>query len=492
MPMKLSSANLGLLPSGVQIPHYDRSKVVPRIMHIGVGGFMRAHQAIYSDDLLADDSGWGYCGVGLLPQDARIRDALRSQDCLYTVVKRDTAGDRARVIGSVVEFLFAPDDPQAVLEKMASPDCRIVSLTITEGGYYIHQGTAQFDEHHPDIQWDLSHLHEPASSFGYLLEALDRRRRRGLPPFTVLSCDNIQGNGGVTRRMLLAHAELRDPGLRGWLEQNGAFPNSMVDRITPATTDEHRALVREKFGIDDAWPVTTERFKQWIIEDHFPQGRPAWERVGAQITDDVRPYEKMKLRLLNASHQAICYSGMLLDFAFAHEAMAEPLIKGLMTTMMDLEVTPLLTQPAGIDLAHYKAQLVERFANPAIRDQLARIGSDGSVRIPKFILPSAAEQLRRGGPIARLCFTVASWLRCLSRTSDTGRPLAISDPMEALLRDRAPTDATGPESLLATREIFSAEVAEHPAFREQVGRWWRSFRDDGARATLEKLALCSD
>ena len=255
--MKLSSASLNLLPSGVQIPHYDRSKVVPRIVHIGVGGFMRAHQAVYSDDLLESGCDWGYCGVGLLKHDAGIRDALRTQDCLYTVIKRDTTGDRARVIGSIVEFLFAPDDPQAVLEKMASPDCRIVSLTITEGGYYIHQGTAQFDEHHPDIQRDLSHPHEPASSFGYLLEALDRRRLRGLPPFTVMSCDNIQGNGDVTRRMLLAHAELRDPALHAWMEENGAFPNSMVDRITPATTDEHRALVREKFGIDDAWPVTT-------------------------------------------------------------------------------------------------------------------------------------------------------------------------------------------------------------------------------------------
>lgn len=490
MPTKLSSSTLKNLRPNVQTPAYERSKVIPRIAHVGVGGFHRAHQAVYTDDLLSGDSDWGFCGVGLLKHDARIRDAMRSQDCLYTVVERDLGGEHARVIGSIVHFLFAPDDPSAVLEKMASPDTHIVSLTITEGGYYVDQGTGEFDARHPDIQHDLAHPHEPACSFGYLLEALDRRRTRGLPPFTLMSCDNIQSNGDVTKKMLLTFAELRDPKLRNWMVENVSFPNSMVDRITPATTDEHRALVRDRFDIEDAWPVMTESFKQWVIEDHFPLGRPAWERVGAQMTSDVLPYEKMKLRLLNASHQALCYSGMLSGLQFAHETMADPLIQKIVRNMMDVEVTPLLSEPPGIDLADYKKTLIARFANPAIRDQLARIGTEGSARIPKFVLPSVIEHLERGdhGPMELLCFTVASWFRYLTGTDDGGGPLPINDPMSAKLQERAQAGGKDAGQLLGMREVFSAELADAPAFAERVGHWLRKFYDEGTKATLQQAA----
>ena len=329
------------------------------------------------------NAAWGLCGVGLLRQDDRIRDALASQDFLYTLVTRGAGHEHARVIGSIVNFLYAPANPEAVIEKMASPDTRIVSLTITEGGYYVKEGTGQFDDQHPDIQHDLAHPHQPAGVFGYLAEALDRRRARGLPPFTVMSCDNLQNNGDITRRMLLAFMERGDPALAGWVAVNGAFPNSMVDRITPATTDEHRALVRDKFGIDDAWPVTTESFIQWVVEDHFVQGRPAWERVGAQMTHGVEPYEKMKIRLLNGSHQAMCYIGMLLGYRYAHEAMADAQINWLLQAFME-EVTPLVQPVPGIDLEDYKRTTRERFANPAIKDQLAhrhrRLGSHPQVR----------------------------------------------------------------------------------------------------------------
>ena len=488
MATKVSSATLASLGAEVQVPTYDRTKIVPRMVHVGVGGFYRAHQALYTDDLLAGDSDWGYCGVGLLKHDARMRDTMRDQDCLYTLVERSQSGDSARVIGSIGEFLFAPDGPEVVLEKMASADTKLISLTITEGGYYIHQGTGKFDEHHPDIQRDLANPHQPGCSFGYLLEAMDRRRTRGVAPCTLMSCDNIQSNGDMLKTMLLAFAELRDPALRRWIETNVAFPNSMVDRITPATTDEHRALVRDHFGIDDEWPVTTESFKQWVIEDHFSQGRPAWEQVGAQMTHNVLPYEKMKLRLLNASHQAICYSGMLLGLTFAHEAMDEPLIRGLMEGMMDVEVTPLLTQPEGIDLTEYKATLVERFANPAIRDQLARIGTEGSARIAKFVLPSVAEQLQRSGSVDRLAYTVAGWFRYLSGHGEKGETMPINDPMEAKLRERAQVGGKDPAALLGMREVFSAEVAEHPVFRAKVGEWLRSLYDEGTAATLQKVA----
>jgi mannitol 2-dehydrogenase len=486
MTTKLNEKNLQHLGHGVRVPSYDRRKVGQSIAHIGVGGFHRAHQAVYADDLfhLSGESQWGLCGVGLLKHDARIRDVLLSQDCLYTVVERGARGETARVIGSIVNFLYGPGNTDEVIEKLASSDRRIVSLTITEGGYYVHQGTGEFDAQHPDIQHDLAHPHEPTCSFGYLLEALDRRRLRGMPPFTVMSCDNLQSNGDVIEKMLLAFAELRDPKLHNWLVANCAFPNSMVDRITPATTDEHRALVVEKFGIEDGWPVMCEPFKQWVIEDHFPLGRPAWEQVGAQMTSDVLPYEKMKLRLLNASHQAMCYIGMLLGYEFAHEAMGDAQISKLVETMMEVEVTPLVPIVPGVDLTQYKKTLIERFANPTIRDQLSRIGTEGSARIPKFVLPSVVEELERGGPIQMLSFTVAAWFRYLTGKDDQGKELPINDPMSKKLTERARAGGKDPQSLLSMREVFSESLATSPRFVDQVREILESFYDKGARATL--------
>jgi mannitol 2-dehydrogenase len=488
MTTQLNAANLKLLDPKIQVPKYDRQKVDQSIMHVGVGGFHRAHQALYTDDLLGQggDSHWGYCGVGLLKHDARIRDVMLAQDCLYTLVERSLEGDKARIIGSIVNFLFGPNDPQKVIEQMAAPQTRIVSLTITEGGYYIDQSTGELDEKNPDIQYDLAHPHEPRCSFGYLLEALDRRRARGLAPFTLMSCDNIQSNGEVARKMLTAFAELRDPVFRNWLTANCVFPNSMVDRITPATTDEHRTLVKEKFNIDDGWPVMTETFKQWVIEDHFVQGRPAWELVGAQMTTDVLPYEKMKLRLLNASHQALCYIGMLLGYELVHETMGDRDIKKLVEKLMDDEVTPLLSAVPGVDLTDYKKTLIERFANPAIRDQLSRIGIYGSSGIPKFVLPSIEEQLQRGGPIKQLSFTVAAWFRFLNGLDESGKEMPMLDPLAQTLRERAKAAGRDARQLLAMREVFSEELANSPAFIKQVTETLNSFYEKGARSTLEK------
>ncbi|MBV8225067.1 MAG: mannitol dehydrogenase family protein, partial [Verrucomicrobia bacterium] len=302
------------------------------------------------------------------------------------------------------------------------------------------------------------------------------------------SCDNLQGNGEMIKRMLLAFAELRDPTLHNWLQQNCAFPNSMVDRITPATTDEHRALVREKFGIDDGWPVMTEPFKQWVIEDHFPLGRPAWQKAGAQMTLDVLPYEKMKLRLLNASHQALCYIGMLLGYEFAHEAMADPQIRKLVEDMMEIEVTELIPPVPGVDLTEYKKTLIERFANPAIRDQLARIGTEGSARIPKFVLPSIEERLERGGPIRNLSFTVACWFRYLTGKDDEGHDLPINDPMSKMLCEAAVSGGKDPQKLLSIHQVFSERLASAPRFVAEVRDALESLYDKGARATLAKYA----
>lgn len=486
--IKLGDGALRRLPSAVAVPAYDRARVTPGIVHIGVGGFHRAHQAVYVDDLLALPGGdtWSICGVGLLPHDRRMAEALIPQDCLYAVVERGAGGEtKARVIGSITDFMLAPDDPDAVIERMASEGTRIVSLTITEGGYCFNQATGELMTDHPDIAHDLAEPHRPVGAFGYLAEALDRRRSRGLPPFTVLSCDNVQGNGAVCRRVMLTFAGLRDPGLGDWLESNGAFPNTMVDRITPGTTDDDRALVRSTFGIDDAWPVMTEPFKQWVIEDRFCNGRPAWERAGAQITTDVHPYEMMKIRLLNASHSAMGYLGYLAGYEYIFQIMADDLFRRLIAAFMDEEVTPILAPVEGIDLADYKRTLIERFSNPNIKDRAARICMDGSAKIPKFVLPTAREQLARGGPTGRLALVVASWCRYLAGPDEHGNPIVIDDPMAEVLSARARAAGRDASVFLGLEEVFG-DLGQSTRFAEQVAEALGRLYEDGAVATLKR------
>ena len=487
-PVPLNQVNLSRLPPKVQVPAYERAGLARSIVHIGVGGFHRAHQAVYIDDLCQDHgvTEWGFCGVGLLAHDTKIRDALRAQDCLYTLVERSGDGERARVIGSITDFLFAPADPQAVIEKMASADTRIVSLTITEGGYFIDQGSGEFQEDHPDIVHDLAHPDRPTCAFGYLLEALDLRRQQGMKPFTVLSCDNVQGNGDVTRKVLLRFAELRDPSLQDWLAEHGAFPNCMVDRITPATTDADRALVRDSFGIEDAWPVVTEPFRQWVIEDHFCDGRPPFEKVGVQMTPDVHPYETMKIRLLNASHSAMGYLGYLAGYTYIYEIMADPQFRKYILDLMHEEVTPILPPVPGVDLDDYKKTLVERFANPTIKDQATRICLDGSAKLPKFILPTIREQLARGGSVRRLSLAVASWCRFLAGSDEQGKPIEIQDPMADTLHRQAKAAGTDPRPFLGMREIFGDDLPQSAVFVEQVGDALQSLYAVGARATLAR------
>ena len=484
----LKEANLKSLPRDVGVPTYDRKGLGQSVCHVGVGGFHRAHQAVYADDLLRQGGSreWALCGIGLLPHDVRLRDVLQEQDYLYTMVERELGHDQARIIGSIVNFLYAPENREAVLEKMASPETKIVSLTITEGGYYLNQATGEFDAQHPDIQRDLEHPGEPNCSFGYLIEALNRRRQRGQAPFTVMSCDNVQSNGDVAKRMLLAFAELRDPVIRNWLEQDGTFPNSMVDRITPATTDAHREFVRQNFGIDDAWPVVPEAFRQWVIEDHFLHGRPAWENAGAEMTSNVLPYEKMKMRLLNASHQTMCYIGLLVGYQYADEAMGDAQIVRFVQRMMDEEVTPILDPVPGIDLEDYKRTLIRRFSNPAIKDTLLRLATEGSARIPKFILPSIVDSLRAGTPNRLLIFTVATWFRYLTGSDDRGQELEIIDPLKNRLREAAQKGKENPGPLLEIAELFPSELTQSSAFLKELSEAMRYLYGEGSRAALTR------
>jgi len=469
------------------IPQYDRRGITPGVVHIGVGGFHRAHEAVYLDDLMAHGLGqeWGICGVGLRPADKAMQDALVPQDCLYTVVTRSAEGDAARVVGSLVRYLFAPEETQAVLAALAAPQTRIVSLTITEGGYNFNQATGEFQADHPDIQHDLQRPAQPVSVFGYLAEALDRRRRAGYAPFTVLSCDNVPQNGDMARKTLLAFAALRDPALHDWIAASVAFPNSMVDRITPQTTDADREMVRDEFGINDAWPVVCEPFRQWIIEDAFSNGRPPLERVGAQFTSDVHPYEMMKLRLLNAGHSAIGYLGWLAGYPYIHEIMADDLFREYLRRLMGQEVTPLLAPVPGINLAEYQATLLTRFANPTIKDQTARICLDGSSKVPKFVLPSLHEALAAGRPATLLTLALAGWLRYLRGEDEQGRPYAIDDPRAEELQRLARQGKADPRPLLALTDLFG-ELGQSASLVAQLTRFGEQLDADGARATLAR------
>ena len=488
---RLNDLLLSALPLPVVVPRYDRRTVTPGIVHIGVGGFHRAHEAVYLDDLMALGAGrkWGICGVGVRPADAAMRDALVPQDCLYTVVTRSAEGDAARVIGSLKRFLFAPEQTEAVLEALAAPETRIVSLTITEGGYNFSPATGEFDGENPDVRHDLKDPAHPVSVFGFLAEALDRRRRAGSAPFTILSCDNVPENGDMARKTLLAFAALRDPALRDpalrdWIAARAAFPNSMVDRITPQTTDADRAMVREEFGIEDDWPVVCEPFRQWIIEDKFSNGRPLLERVGVQFTTDVHPYEMMKLRLLNASHSAMGYLGFLAGFPFIHEIMADDVFREFIKRLMDQEVTPLLAPVPGIDLAEYKGTLLTRFANPAIKDQTARICLDGSSKVPKFLLPSLREAAGRG-PSALLTLALAGWLRYLRGVDGQGRAYVIDDPRADELQKLARAGGSDPRPLLGLTDLFG-DLGQSEALVRRLTRYGEQLDADGAWATVAR------
>ncbi|HEY9845718.1 MAG TPA: mannitol dehydrogenase family protein, partial [Candidatus Caenarcaniphilales bacterium] len=394
----------------------------------------------------------------------RMRDALRSQDCLYTLVERSLESDRARVIGSITRYLFAPDNRQAVIAAMASPECRIVTLTITESGYYYIEGSGEFNVNHPTIQHDLQHPDQPIGTYGFLTAALEKRRKQGLTPFTVLSCDNLQGNGEVARKMLMTFVQLHDPGLARWVAEHVAFPNCMVDRITPITTPQDIKMVAAQFGIDDVFPGVAEPFIQWVIEDTFCAGRPDWESVGVQMTNNVHPYELMKIRLLNASHMLIGYLGSLAGYTYVHEVMADPLFEQAVANLME-EVTPTLKSVPGVDLNDYKKTLIERFSNPKIHDQLPRLCVDGSARIPKFVLGSLRDKLQLGGAIDYLSLTVAAWCRYLTSHDKQGQP--IHDPLADLLAQRASLSELDPTPLLSISEMFG-DLVQSPRFVEVV------------------------
>jgi fructuronate reductase len=482
---RLAPATLGRLPPAIARPAYDRAGLQVGIVHLGLGAFHRAHQAVYTEDALALEFGpFGICGVSL--RSGAERDRVAPQEGLYTVVTRAAGAERLRVVGCLKELLVGPEDPAAVVRRIADPKVSVVSLTVTEKGYCHDPATGSLDAGHPDIRHDLDQPGRPRSAIGTLVAGLDQRRRRGGPPPTVLCCDNLPHNGRTLQGVVLAFAGRREEVLARWLEAEVAFPCTMVDRIVPATTEQDVAALEARLGLRDEAPVVTEPFSQWVIEDRFSGPRPAWERVGAELVADVAPYEEMKLRLLNGSHSALAYLGFLAGFEHVFEVMAAPAFVEFVRRMMALEVAPTLDVP--VDLAAYQERLLERFANPAIRHRTAQIATDGSQKLPQRLLGPIRDQLRAGRPIRHLALAVAGWMRYAAGRDERGREIAVADPLADRLRATGARASGDPEGLvaglLAIREVFGDDLPSDPRFVREVSLSLRSLIERGARATV--------
>ena len=481
----LREQTLGELPQRVAVPRYDRSTLVPSVVHIGVGGFHRAHQALYFDDLAArGETGWGVVGVGL--HRPEMGEVLGAQDGLFTVVERGAHGQSARVVGSVVHYLYAPSDPERVVRTLADPRTRLVTLTVTGGGYLVDEdGDLQADDH--DVQHDLEHPEAPRSMVGFLVEALRLRRERGTGPFTVLSCDNLPDSGAAARTAVVSFARLRDRDLAGWIDEQVTFPTSMVDRITPETSPQARDEIEAEFGVPDRWPVITEPFRQWVVEDDFCAGRPPLEQVGVQFVRDVSPYKVVKARMLNGGHSALGYLGTLLGHRTTAEAMRDGDVRAVLDRMLAEEVLPLLPCPPRMDLEDYRRTTMERFANPAIGDSLARLCRRGSTKVPTYLLPSLHEAIERGTPRRLLLLSLAAWMRYLRGTDLAGQPVEVEDARAEALRSLARRGLDDPRPLLGARSVFGA-LADHPAVVAELAEALRVLSQEGLASALARCA----
>ncbi len=474
--------NMNKQPQPMTQPTYDRSKLSAGIVHIGLGNFHRAHMAVYLDDLFAMGLAldWAIIGAGVRDGDAVMREALLAQDCLSTVIELDPAGKSARRIGAMIDFVPVQTDNAALIAAMALPNIRIVSLTVTEGGYFINPATGNFDPDAPEIVADAANPHRTA--FGAIIAALKARRAAGIAAFTVMSCDNLPGNGHVAKSAVIGLAQLSDPELAAWIEANVAFPNGMVDRITPATGPRERGMARE-FGLADPIPVTCEPFRQWVLEDNFSNGRPPLELVGVTFTEDVHAYEAMKIRILNGGHATIAYPGGLMDIEYVHEAMANPLILGFLNKVEKTEIIPTVAPVPNTNLIDYYDLIVSRFSNPEIADTERRLCLDGSNRQPKFIVPPLRDALALGMSCEGLALVSALWCRYCAGTSDNGKAIAPNDPNWAALQAIAISAQTNPQLWLEQRSIYG-DLADHPTFPGVFAAQLMRLRDQGTEAAL--------
>lgn len=468
---------------------YDRDAVSGSILHIGVGNFHRAHQEFFTNELLnlAGNRTWAITGAMLLPSDRPVYDALKSQDCLYTLTEYGRDGHSVcREIGSLCDVVFGPDDPQAVIDLIGNCGTRIISLTITEGGYNIDPATGNFDFDNAAVSADLT-ADVPTTVFGYMACGLNMRRHRGCGPVTVLSCDNLRHNGDTARRAFMAFFEAFDPELAEWAGKNVTFPNCMVDRITPATTPADVERLNKQNGTRDAAPVYCEDYIQWVIEDVFAAGRPSWQRVGVDFTDDVEPYENMKISLLNASHTMLAYPAILAGYRRVDHAIHDERIERLVRQFMDEDMTPYVDTPDGVDLGKYKDTVIERFANAAVSDRVERLCADGLSKFPTFVTPKLIAMLRDGKDTHRLAFLLAAYRHYLKHgRDDDGAELTVNEPTMTDT-DRELIASDDPLDFLALAAFAGAPLRESPDFRMQYLNYTDSIARLGTLKTLETV-----
>jgi mannitol 2-dehydrogenase len=484
MTCKLSLATLAEAAKTAAIPAYERASLKAGIVHFGVGNFHRAHQAIYLDDLFnaGSDHDWAIIGAGVLPSDAAMRDKLAAQDFLTTVVEQDNNKTAARVTGPMIDILPV-GEPAVVIAKLADPEIRIVSMTITEGGYFI-DASGKFNPAHPAIAADGQNPAIPKTVFGLIVAGLKARKDKGIAPFTVMSCDNIPHNGVVTANAVVGTAKLSDPAFADWIKTNVSFPNGMVDRITPATSQREIDFLKENFDIEDNWPVYCEEFKQWVLEDKFPMGRPALEKVGVTFVPDVTPYEHMKIRILNGGHATIAYPAALMDIHFVHEAMENDLIRAFLAKLENEEIIPIVPPVPDTSLADYFKLIERRFLNPKIADTIPRLAQDGSNRQPKFILPSTLDNLRQGRDVVGLALVSALWCRYFFGKSDSGKEIVFNDASADRLHEAAVKAKDDPAAFLVFDDIFG-DVAKSDLFRKRFAHALKTLWEKGTKETLQ-------
>jgi fructuronate reductase len=474
------------IPATVARPAYDPRAIGIGVFHLGVGAFHRAHQAVYTDDVLAGDPRWGICGVSL--KSARTIEPLAAQDGLYTLLTRTSQGVGARVIGSLREALFAGAARAAVIARMADPRITVITSTVTEKGYCHDPATGALDEMHPDIVHDLEAPEAPESAIGILVAGLAVRRAANAGAATFVCCDNLPHNGRMVEGLVQAFAQRRDPALARWIADHVTFPSTMVDRIVPATTAEDLAEAQRQLGVQDAAVVTAEPFGQWVIENRFVAARPPWEEAGAQLVADVAPFELMKLRLLNGSHSTLAYLGFLLGHEFVWQASRDPLIATLIERQMSDEIVPTLTRPPGIDLSKYCRDLLERFANPALPHRTRQIAMDGSQKLPQRLLGTVRERFAAGAPLVHLPLAVAGWIRYASGSDERGGRIDVQDPLaetfRAIVAEARGDPGTIADGFLDLRNVFGADLVAHYEFRKTVRGYVVQLFQDGAQVTL--------
>jgi mannitol 2-dehydrogenase len=484
MTMKLSVKALDALPPAIAVPTYRRAGLSPGILHFGVGNFHRAHLQIYLDRLMnaGRDRDWGIVGAGVTPYDRKMRDALAGQDFLTTVVEQSAEKSSARVTGVMTGFLPPMDGP-AIVARLADPAICIVSLTVTEGGYFVNPALGQFDPEHPAILADATNPDDPKTVFGLILAGLKARRAAGIRPFTVMSCDNVPHNGKVARDAVAGLAAARDVGLGEWVRSEVAFPNAMVDRIATATSDRERRITCDDFGIEDAWPVFCEDFIQWVVEDDFPAGRPAFEEAGAEFVEDVTPWEMMKIRILNGGHALIAYPSGLLDIHFVHEGMQNELVRAFLQKVERDEIIPIVPPVPNADLDAYFRKVEERCLNPKIGDTIRRLCLDGSNRQPKFIIPSIADRLAKGLTVTGLALESALWCRYCFGTTDSGAAIEPNDPDWDRMQKTARAAKDDPSVWLAMADIYG-DVGRSEPFAKAFARSLKALWSQGTPETL--------